>query len=250
MNERKGSGFLKRTLVMLGGLAVGAVALLVGTVLALIEGSARALFPKILPEMQQEDHGASALLQSDWYWRSLCMDNTADDYLMATEFTEIWIPIQYTQQVMNLLQKGFKPTPGSSQKQGILSGWFEIEVYPGPPSKAWINPGYTDGNDEYAEGTVRLDIYWFRGNEGMPNTSEGFFEQYWEALKRQNIPFRLHWGKYIPAYNLEDWAAYYKANLPRFQDFLDLRAQRDPHNVFFTNYWQTRLLGKPLDPTG
>lgn len=248
MNDRKGSGLLKRALVMLGGLAVGAVALVVGTVLALIEGSARALFPKILPEMQQEDHGALAPFQSDWYWRSLCMDNTADDYLMATEFTEIWIPIQYTQQVMNLLQKGFKPTPGSSQKQGILSGWFEIEVYPGPPSKAWINPGYTDGNDEYAEGTVRLDIYWFRGNEGMPNTSEGFFEQYWEALKRQNIPFRLHWGKYIPAYNLEDWAAYYKANLPKFQDFLDLRAQRDPHNVFFTEYWQSRLLGKPLDP--
>lgn len=249
MNHRKNNGILKSSLVILGGLAVGALALLVGTVLALIEGSARKLFPKVLPAMQPEQKGnAMTPMFFDYYWRSLCMDNTADDVLMATEFTEIWIPIQYTQKVMNLLQDGFQLSKGSKSHQSLQSGWFEIEIYPGPPSKAWINPGYTDGNDEYAEGTVRLDIYWFRGNPDMPNTRHEFFAQFWEKLKSEKIPFRLHWGKYIPAYDLEEWAAYYKANLPRFQDFLDLRAQRDPHNVFFTQYWQSRLLGKPLDP--
>ena len=251
MNHRKKNGILKSALVMLGGLAVGALALVVGTILALLEGSARKLFPKVLPAMQPEQKGnAMTPMFFDYYWRSLCMDNTADDVLMATEFTEIWIPIQYTQQVMNLLQDGFQPSNRSTPHQNLVSGWFELEVYPGPPSKAWINPGYTDGNDEYAQGTVRLDLYWFRGNEGMPNEAHGFFEQFWDILRANDIPFRLHWGKYIPASKLEDWAAYYKANLPRFQDFLDLRAQRDPKNVFFTDYWQTRLLGKALHRTG
>ena len=38
-------------------------------------------------------------LFDDYYWRSLPMDNTADDILLGTEFTEIWVPLQYTQRL-------------------------------------------------------------------------------------------------------------------------------------------------------
>ena len=67
-----------------------------------------------------------------------------------------------------------------------------------------------------------------------------------DLLLTKNVPFRFHWGKFVPYYDFPTWAAYYKANLPKFQDFLDLRTQRDPDNVFFTTYWQQTLLGETL----
>ena len=240
MNDRHNAGTGTRIAVLLGGIIAGALGLLIGMAMANIPGSAKKLFPRIMPQMQPMEPVAGPGF-FDWYWRSLCMDNQADDVLLPTEFTEIWIPIQYANQAVNLFKAQF-------QARGYdATGWFEMEIYPGPPSGGWINPGYTTGNDEYANGTIRFDIYWFRANDTMPNTSEGFFEQFWEMLRSHNVPFRLHWGKYVPASNLESWATYYAANLPRFQDFMNLRAQRDPKNVFYTQYWQTRLTGQAIN---
>ena len=52
----------------------------------------------------------------------------------------------------------------------------------------------------------------------------------------------------MPFYDFPDWAAFYAAQLPRLEDFLALRAQRDPAGVFFTEYWQLRLLGQAEPP--
>lgn len=233
----RGSGGFSRFFTYLLGLGVGIVALLLSFLLAFLSGLARLAFSKLLPVFNPMTKPGKETKFNDYYWRSLCMDNTVSDGLLATEFTEIWVPIQHTKKVMNAYQEMFEDGGHAA------TGYFSTEIYGGPPSSDWMHPGYTNGSDEYKDGAVRIDVYWFRDNKGVPNSGEGFLDQYWEALREKNIPFRLHWGKFVPRYDLADWAAYYKANLPMFDDFMTLREARDPDGLFFTGYWRKRLTG-------
>lgn len=216
---------------------LGVLIYLIGAIMGLLKGSMRALFPHVLPLFAPLSKAAPF---HDWYWRSLCMDNTADDVLLGTEFVEIWVPIQYTQAVMSLFQGLF------DAKGSAATGYYAQEIYAAAPSKAWINPSYSDGTDAYKDGVSRFDVYWYREDEGAPNVAHAFFTQYWDLLLQNGVPFRFHWGKFIPFYDFPKWAAYYRSALPKFGDFLALREQRDPANVFFTEYWQLRLLGTPI----
>ena len=133
-------------------------------------------------------------------------------------------------------------------KGSAAIGYYAQEVYAAAPTTAWMNPSWSDGADEYRNGVSRFDVYWYREDAGVPNLKHAFFEQYWDLLRKNEVPFRFHWGKFIPFYDFPGWAAYYQANLPKMTDFMALRAVRDPSNVFFTEYWQLRLLGKPVHP--
>jgi hypothetical protein len=215
--------------------ATGVLAL--GWLLGWFPGIIKALFRYLLPLFTRP----STVNFSDWYWRSLCMDNTADDVILGTEFVEIWAPIQYTQQIMNLLQGMF------DAKGAAATGYYAQEIYAAAPSPAWLNPSYSDGQDEYKDGVSRFDVYWYRDNEGAPDAAHGFFRQYWDLLRDNAIPFRFHWGKFVPYYDFPQWAAYYRANLPMFDAFMALRAQRDPQGLFLTAYWRNVLLGGPPD---
>ncbi|HEY1606436.1 MAG TPA: hypothetical protein VGF77_12655 [Allosphingosinicella sp.] len=232
----------------IGGLAAALLAALVTILLAalllvpmlifiLFPGLLTLLFPFALGIFQPMTGNGKPTLFEDYYWRSLCMDNTADDILLGTEFTEIWVPIQYTEQCMNLLNRMFI----DKGRQAV--GNFSTEIYGSPPNSSWLSPGYSDGNDEYKDGVVRFDVFWFRENEGEPNVEGGFFQQYWDLFLANDIPFRLHWGKFVPAYDFPFWAGHYRSSLPRFEEFLRLRAQRDPDDIFFTRYWRERFTG-------
>jgi D-arabinono-1,4-lactone oxidase len=196
----------------------------------------KAFFPTALDVFQPITTGKPTLF-NDYYWRSLCMDNSADDILMGTEFTEIWVPIQYTERCMNLLNGMF------AQKGAVGTGFFSTEVYATLPSRAWLSPSYSDGSDEYKDGVVRFDVFWYRGNAGQPNLEGGFFQQYWDLFTANGVPIRFHWGKFIPAYEFPAWAEHYRTSLPRFDDFMALRQARDPNDVFFTRYWRERFTG-------
>lgn len=173
----------------------------------------------------------------DYYYRSLPMDNAADDVLLGTEFTEIWLPIQYSEQVMNLLNEHYN-------KNGYAAtGAFSNEIYGGHPTQFWMHQGYTNGSDEFKDGTIRVDLFWYMGNTGVPNDRNGYYSQFWNLFKQANIPYRLHWGKFVPDYDFEIWANYYKENLPMLTEFLKLRENRDPNNLFLTDYWKQRLYG-------
>lgn len=67
--------------------------------------------------------------------------------------------------------------------------------------------------------------------------------QFWKLFRDEGIPFRLHWGKYLPEYDHADWATYFRSQYPKWDAFVALRQQRDPKNVFLTNYWRRHLLG-------
>lgn len=195
------------------------------------------LFPLALGVLQPMSDGKPTQF-NDYYWSSLPMDNTADDILLGTEFTEIWIPIQYTQKCMELLQ-GLFDAPDSK-----AVGYYSTEIYGTKANAHWLSPAYSDGQDEYKDGVVRFDVFWFRGNEGAPNVRGGFYQQYWDLFRANGIPFRFHWGKFIPAYDFADWAAFYRQAWPKMDAFLELRQERDPDGIFFTRYWRQRLLGE------
>jgi D-arabinono-1,4-lactone oxidase len=66
---------------------------------------------------------------------------------------------------------------------------------------------------------------------------------YGTRCARQASPYRLHWGKFQPAYTRGDrtWVDFFRAQYPRWDDFLALRERRDPNNVVLNAYWRDRF---------
>jgi D-arabinono-1,4-lactone oxidase len=176
----------------------------------------------------------------DYMWRGLPMDNQADDELLPTEFTEIWVPLPRTQQVMHLLRSYFAE-PADDHESYRRTGLYAWELYAAMPTKLWMNASHTDGADEWKDGAFRIDPYWFAANPGDP--AETYWPQFWQLLRDNEIPFRLHWGKYQPLASRDDrgWVDYFEQRYPRWGDFLRLREERDPNNLFLTDYWRDRL---------
>lgn len=190
------------------------------------------LYPVILDILQPLTKKGEGLLFMDYTYRSLPMDNNASDIMLDTEFTEIWIPLSETKHAMQVLDRLF------TQGKFKSTGYYSTEFYTGKKSTYWMSPAYD-------RDVFRIDVFWFKNNEGDPGGEHGFYSQFWEELKKENIPMRFHWAKFIPEYNYEDWARYIKDQYPRWDDFMALREKRDPKNIFLTNYWSLHLFGKP-----
>jgi D-arabinono-1,4-lactone oxidase len=89
---------------------------------------------------------------------------------------------------------------------------------------------------------LRIDFYWFKRNAGDP--AEVFYPQFWKLFRDNGIPFRLHWGKGQPVGSpeeLADWAAFFRGQYARWDDFLERRRELDPNNIFLTGYWRQRF---------
>ncbi len=189
------------------------------------------LYPAIVSILQPLTKEGKADLFMDYMWRSLPMDNEADDILMGTEFTEIWVPLSKTREAMQLLKKLF-------DEDGIAaSGYYATEMYAGIKSNYWMSPSYK-------EDTLRIDVFWYINNAGNPAGKDGLFSKFWEILRINNIPFRLHWGKFLPEYNYKEWTEYFRSQFPRWDDFMKLRSECDPKNIFLTSYWRRHLFGE------
>lgn len=176
----------------------------------------------------------------DWSWRGLPMDNGVDDVLVPAEFTEAWIPLPRTGETMRLLRDYFN-APKDNHEALARTGTFSWELYSAMPETFWMNASHSSGDDEWREGVLRVDPYWFVGNAAAPD--ETMFAGLWTLLREAEIPFRLHWGKFQPRYPAGDrsWVEFFRAQYPRWDDFMRLRAERDPNNIFLTQYWRERL---------
>jgi D-arabinono-1,4-lactone oxidase len=176
----------------------------------------------------------------DWAWHGLPMDNQANDVLLPTEFSEAWIPLERTQEMMQLLQTYFTE-PKDAHESYARTGFFAWELYSAPATDFWMAASSTVGDDEWKDGAFRVDAYWFRGNAGESTTT--FYPQFWNLLREGGIPFRLHWGKFQPVGGAgdRDWVDFFKAQYPHWSDFLKLRDERDPSNIFLNAYWRDRF---------
>ncbi|XXY19965.1 D-arabinono-1,4-lactone oxidase [Sorangium sp. So ce216] len=159
-------------------------------------------------------------------------DQALIDTLLRVQFTEVWLDVSKTGEVLSALRDLFK----SDER---ADGNFGIEIYGAKESPFWMSQSY--GRD-----VVRIDPYWWEYN---PRGSlEEFFTKYWDVLL--TIPTaRLHWGKHFPEVgarfgDMTMGPDYVTRAFPRFGDWLKLRAKYDPEQVFVTTYWR-RLLGIP-----
>jgi hypothetical protein len=171
----------------------------------------------------------------DWAWEGLPMDNQADDVLLWTQFTELWVPLGRAAELISILRAYFAE-PSDVRDSYRRTGLYGYELYAAPAASGWLHPGYSDGHDEWSDGALRLDVYWFWDN--LEDPRERFFPQFWELLSAHGIPFRCHWGKELPTEGAGDSLA---LQYPRWHDWLALRDELDPGEVFLTDYWRARL---------
>jgi FAD/FMN-containing dehydrogenase len=210
-------------------------------ILELGERPLRKAVPDFLPKLLGafipiDEHGPQRF--TDYGWSGLPMDNAANDELLTTEFTETWIPIGRTREVMRLLDRYFTE-PKDGHEALRRTGTYAWELYSSTPTPFWMSAAHASG--EYADGVFRVDPYWFADNAADPATT--FYARFWKLLRDHDVPFRLHWGKFQPEYERYDrgWVDFFRAQYPRWNDFLQLRAELDPNNIFLTDYWRDRF---------
>jgi hypothetical protein len=155
----------------------------------------------------------------DIWWQGLPVDNRVDYHLMPTRFTELWIRLSDATEVMQTLAAHYEA--GGFE----ATSTYSCEIYPTPKSNFWMSPAYQ-------RDVVKVDPYWFGYNRGDPYVL--YFPKFWDLLKK--FDYRLHWGK-----SLSDDVGYLKEQYPRWDDFLALREEMDPHQVFLTDYWRRHL---------
>jgi hypothetical protein len=212
----------------------------------LIERELPDFFPRLLSifvELDADKEGAERGRPQEFRdhgWRGLPMDNGVSDVLMPAEFTEAWVPLPRAAETMRLLRDYFE-APRDDGEALRRTGTFSWELYAAKPERFWLNASFSDGEDEWSEGVLRIDPYWFVDNEAEP--AETMFAGLWSLLREAGIPFRLHWGKFQPVYAKgdRDWVDFFRSHYPRWDDFLSLRAERDPNNIFLTDYWRSRF---------
>lgn len=162
----------------------------------------------------------------DIWYHALPIDDQADvDGLINTAFSEIWFPKDQLDKVMSTLENLFHDHPHTV-------GNFIVELYAAKQSPAWLSPAYQCD-------AIRVDLYWWLRNRG---SAHEYFSQFWQCL----LPIpgaRLHWGKHLPEIDqtlgsVRFNRAFLMRNYPRLHDWLTLRAQIDPQQIFVTDYWR------------
>jgi len=155
----------------------------------------------------------------DNWLNSLPMDKVEySSNLFNLAYSEMWVPADQAMQVVNVLEDDY------NQRGYSATGFYTVEILGAKKSNCWLSPAY--GND-----AVRIDILYFQKSTVAPAE---YFQQFWDLLTKNNIPFRPHWGKALPAsVDLNDY--------PKWADWKALRDQMDPHQLFLTAYWSGRL---------
>jgi len=184
-------------------------------------------YPTILPKLLDifvpiDDPYKGPQRFADVWWKGLPMDNQMSDKLMPVRFTELWIPLDRCQEVFIAMRDFYK-------KSNKNTGTFSCEIYAGKASKFWMSPSYdTD--------VIRIDVFWFANNDEDPTA---YYQLFWDLLAP--FQFRPHWGKYLPAGDSNLGSKYLKKRYPKWKQWMQLRAQVDPNQVFVNDYWRDHL---------
>ncbi len=173
--------------------------------------------------------------EDNWY-AALPMDNAISDTLFPVRFTELWITFDdhsLSDRVAEVLQtlNNFFDTIYKNGHAPFPGGAFSVELEVGKKSDFWMSPGYGNKN------SIRVDVFWFGKNAGSP--SDSYYPLFWNALAGFN--FRCHWGKYLPDGDSAQGWEYLKPLYPKWDDFMNLRKQLDPMDIFLSDYWRNHL---------
>ncbi len=162
----------------------------------------------------------------DTWLGSLPMDKVEfSNNLFDLEYSEMWVPIGLANQVINTMQQHYTANGYTA------TGFYTVEILAGKNSNFWLSPAYqTD--------VIRLNIMYFKNSALNP---EDYYNQFWTLLAENKIPFRPHWGKNLPLPTSTTGPTYLQSQYPKWNDFMNLRKQMDPNNIFLTTYWKSQL---------
>lgn len=205
-----------------------------------VQRAVPSIFGKLIPIFIPLDGEGGPQHFQDWAWHGLPMDDQANDVLVSESFTEVWFPVRDTERVVSAL-RDYLNAPPDDPTAFARTGINAWELYGAGPCGFWLSPSYTTGDDEWADGAIRIDAYWYQGSPDDPTVT--FYPQFWELFRSLGVPFRLHWGKHQPPVQPGErsWVEFFRAQYPRWDDFLALRQRRDPNNIFLTRYWRDRF---------
>ena len=199
----------------------------VEAIVTLVDKVAPYLYPFLI-NMYFPTNSAQNPPQTFWdHWLgSLPMDTIEfSNKLMNLDYTELWFPINKAHEVVSTLKKYY------DDKGESATGFYTVEILGSKKSPFWMSPAFE-------QDSIRLNFMWFATDASSPSN---FYYQFYELFKDKNLPFRLHWGKYLPNSHLSDWAGYIQAQYPKYADFMKFRAKMDPNAIFLNEYWQKHL---------
>lgn len=190
-----------------------------------VAGVARPLVEKALGAVYRSFVEPGAQRFSDTWWRAVPQDDAMEEGLLPVDMTEVWVPVAQAPEALAWLQHAL-------QGRGYLrSGTFAIELYPGPASRALLQPGC--GGD-----AVRINPFFLR--TGTAEDRAHFFETFFELARL--FGGRHHWGKHLPPRAVG-------RDFPGLAAFLAVREACDPQGLFFTQSFRAQLLGEgPAKP--
>ena len=162
----------------------------------------------------------------DLWLGSLPMDKVEfSNRLFDLEYTELWFPIDKAQQVISVLNQ-FYTADGYA-----ATGYYCVEIMAGKQTSSWMSPAYRCDS-------IRVNIKLFRNSAREPRN---FFAQFWDLFAENNLPFRLHWSFDLPDPASRAGVNYLKNQYPKWNDFMQLRKEMDPDDLFLTDYWKSQL---------
>ncbi len=183
------------------------------------------LFTPVDPKCKDDPSKLCPPQFQDVWYNGIPMDNKINDFLIPVWFTELWFHIEQGSKVLSTLRDFFKSKPD-------IVGNFSYELYPAKANDFWMSAAYK-------RDVFRIDMFWFGDNPGSPLNE--FYPALWTELHNNNLHFRPHWGKFLPAGDSPEGAAYLRTQYPQFDKWLSLRQELDPHQVFVSDYWRSHL---------
>lgn len=159
----------------------------------------------------------------DIWYHALPMDNAINYDLLPVEFTELWIKRENVYPALRELRKYY------DERGFEATGIEPVELYASPNMPFWLSPAYGDSEADYV---VKIDAFWFGGDPHYPQ--DHFFVEMWERLRQ--FEYRPHWGK-IQTIEPDYLAPLY----PKWNDFMSMRNELDPKQIFVTDYWRKRM---------
>lgn len=154
-----------------------------------------------------------------WYIALPSEDQADTKNKFKTLFTELWIPIENTETVYDMLLELWEEEPEAAGNMGI-------EIYAAKASPFWMSMGYK-------QDVIRVDPYWFEDNKY--GDMHGFFDKFWQKFlnSKELNNVRLHWGKYHPkagaVYDgIPYGPKYFRKVYPKFDEWCALRERYDP----------------------
>jgi hypothetical protein len=162
----------------------------------------------------------------DRWYDGIPDDNQVWDEKIPIRFTEVWVPIERSAQVMKELRALYLSL--SPFKRGS----FCVEIYAAPKSDFFLSPAF--GGD-----MLRIDIFAFENGPEYDALDE-FYEPFWQLLRDHGG--RFHWGKRLSPPASSSGADYRAGYLgARRDDFMMWREELDPVGIFLTKYWKDHL---------